>query len=249
MKQTLLFSDVHLKVTEAARERREAFVRFLRNIDPERFDRVICLGDLFDFWFEYRHVVFSGYFEVLRAFRDLHEAGVELHLVCGNHDFWGGRFLREDLGFHIHPDSVVLDFRGRRAHLVHGDGVCPDDHLYRVYKRIARNPLVVGAFRLIHPDWAMAIARAVSGGSRSLQKDYDPMTGPQAVALRAYGADLIARGSADIVICGHAHAPTVEALEGGVYVNTGDWVGHRSHVVFDGEDFHLFTGAEAPGQP
>ena len=225
-------------------------MRFLRGVSPDAFDRVICLGDLFDFWFEYRHVVFSGYFETLRAFKDLRDAGVELHLVCGNHDFWGGRFLRDDLGFHIHPDSVLLNLGGRRVHLVHGDGVCPDDKLYRVYKRIARNPLVVGAFRLIHPDWAMSIARAVSHGSRSRQQNFDPATGPQAVALRGHATHLLTEGVADVVLCGHAHAPTREEIETergtGLYLNTGDWLEHRSHVVWDGSDFHLRTDADLP---
>ncbi len=250
LKKTLLFSDVHLKVTDAARSHREAFVSFLRAISPDAYDRIICLGDLFDFWFEYRHVIFSGYFEVLRAFRDLGEAGGELHLVCGNHDFWGGRFLREELGFHIHPDSVLLDFGGRRTHLVHGDGVCPSDHFYRVYKRIARNPFVVEVFRLVHPDWAMAIARAVSHGSRSLQQNGDPAAGPQARALRDYAEQILVAGKADVVLCGHAHAPSREEIETphgtGLYLNTGDWMVHRSHVVWDGRDFHLMLAGERP---
>jgi len=242
--KTLIFSDVHLKVTPGDLPRQLEFAAFLRQFRPPEFQRVICLGDLFDFWFEYRHVIFSGYFEVLRAFAELRDAGVELHLVCGNHDFWAGRFLREQLGFHIHQQAVVLPFGTRRVYLLHGDGVNPTDRGYRIYKRFARNPLVIGAFRLLHPDWAMRLAQGVSHGSRSMLQEANPAEGAEALALQDHAREILARGEADVVMCGHAHAP-VEARfptpKGeGVYFNTGDWLHHRTHVVWDGEEFVLF---------
>ncbi len=247
MKKTLIFSDVHLKVTEAGLPHQRDFVRFLRGIRPEEFDRVICLGDLFDFWFEYRHVLFSGHFEVLRVFAELHEAGVELHLVCGNHDFWAGRFLREQLGFQIHQDGAELLFDGKKALLAHGDGLNQRDYPYRVYKRIARNRLVIALFRCLHPDLAMGLARVVSHSSRTLTRTEDTATGSEAKALRAFARGVLERGEADVVLCGHAHAPTLEEYDTprgkGVYINSGDWLQHRTHVVWDGERFQLH-GAE-----
>lgn len=241
--KTLIVSDAHLKVAEP--ERTREFARFLRAFNPAEFRRVICLGDLFDFWFEYRHVVFSDYFEVLRAFADMHDAGVELHLVCGNHDFWAGRFLREALGIQIHLEADV-PFGDRRARLIHGDGINPNDWKYRLYKRIARNPFVVWAFRLIHPDWAMSIARAVSHGSRTLYGNEDPAQGPEARSLREYARRVLERGEAQIVLCGHSHAATIEEFptpQGmGVYVNPGDWLHRRAYAVWDGEKFHLREG-------
>lgn len=240
---TLIFSDVHLRVTEPGRTRE--FAAFLRAIDTHQFRRVICLGDLFDFWFEYRHVIFSDYFEVLRAFAELRDAGVALHLICGNHDFWAGRFLRESLGFHIHLETE-LPFGDKRARLVHGDGINPNDWKYRFYKRIARNPFVVWAFRQLHPDWAMALARAVSHGSRTLYKVVDPANGPEAQSLREYACGVLARGKADIVICGHAHAATLEEHPTpggtGLYLNPGDWLENRAFAVWDGESFRLRQG-------
>lgn len=246
VKKTLLFSDVHLKTTVADQPHQKAFLDFLRNIDPEVFDRVICLGDLFDFWFEYSHAVFSGYFPILRAFAGLRDAGVELHLVCGNHDFWAGRFLETELGFNIHRTSVVLPFGEKRAHLVHGDGLNPRDKAYRLYKRFARNPLAIHAFRLIHPDWAMALARLASSHSRRLTHVADTAQGPEAQALKAYAREVLGRGEAEVVLCGHAHAPVREEFPMpngmGLYLNTGDWLIHRSHVVWDGE-FNLILGS------
>lgn len=246
MKKTLIFADVHLQT--AAPERTREFARWLRGFPADTFDRVICVGDLFDFWFEYKHVIFSDYFEVLRAFADLRDAGVELHLVCGNHDFWAGRFLRGTLGFNIHLE-VDLPFGGRTARFVHGDGINPADWKYRLYKRIARNRFVVWCFRQLHPDWAMAIARGVSHGSRTLYKVENPWAGPEAQALRAYAGGVIARGEADIVCCGHSHAAVKESLPAptgtGLFLNPGDWLERRAYIVWDGDDFHLHQTEEA----
>jgi len=240
--KTLIFSDVHLKVHDEDRERHQEFVAFLRSFDPQEFTRIICLGDLFDFWFEYNHVIFSGYFDVLRAFADLHEQGVELHLICGNHDFWAGRFLRE-IGFEVHPDTAKLPFGSGEALFCHGDGINPADTRYRLYKRVARNPFVVWAFRQIHPDWAMKIAQGVSHGSRTFLGQDDPTDGPEARALSAFARETLAQGEVHAVFCGHAHAPIVEEhptpTGTGHYFNTGDWLQHRSHVIWDGESFSL----------
>lgn len=240
LRKTLIVSDAHLKAAEP--ERTRAFAAFLRRTATPEFDRVICLGDLFDFWFEYRHVVFSDYFPVLRAFADLRDAGLELHLVCGNHDFWAGRFLEEVLGFHIHL-VTELAFGDKRARLIHGDGINPKDWKYRAYKRVARNPFVVWAFRQLHPDWAMGLARAVSHSSRTLYKVADPWAGPEAASLREYARGVLARGEADIVMCGHAHAATLEEhptpTGTGLYLNPGDWFERRAYAVWDGAAFHL----------
>jgi UDP-2,3-diacylglucosamine hydrolase len=244
VKKTLLFSDVHLKVHPADRSRLAGFRDFLRGIEPGEFDRIICLGDLFDFWFEYRHVIFSGYFEVLRVFAELRDAGIAIHLVAGNHDFWAGRFLSDELGFIIHPDQARLPFGDREAMLVHGDGINPEDRAYRLYKRIARNPLVINLFRLIHPDLAMAIARGVSHSSRTMLGVEEPAHGPEAKAQDAWARNAIAKGVAPLILCGHAHAPCIREYPApgggtGLYINPGDWLHHRSHVVWDGENFHL----------
>ena len=100
--KTLIFADVHLEVGPSGEKTLREFTEFLRQIDPEEFECTVILGDLFDFWFEYKHVVFSAYFDVLRAFADLHERGMAFHLICGNHDFWAGKFLEQRLGFTIH---------------------------------------------------------------------------------------------------------------------------------------------------
>ncbi len=252
--KTLVFSDVHLKVPPDGEEVRRVFLRFLRGIDPTSVERLVVLGDLFDFWFEYRHVIFSGYFDVLRCFADLRDKGVRLYFVCGNHDLWAGRFLREQLGFEIARDRLVLSLGNHKAIFLHGDGVNPRDIGYRVYKRIATLPIVIGAFRLLHPDWAMGIARWVSHGSRTLFQPEDISKGPEVEPIRTLARTLIIEGEADWVFCGHSHYPVIETFPGpsgpGTYVNTGDWLYHRSYVEYsDGAVTLRYFDSTAPIEP
>ena len=244
--KTVVFSDVHLQPDQPPAEGR-VFTGFLYGLCAGGVERVVILGDLFDFWFEYRHAIFSGYFEVLRALAALRDGGVEVHLVCGNHDFWSGRFLEETLGMRVYREPARMDFGGRQALLVHGDGENPRDRAYRVYKRIARAKPVIGLFRLLHPDFAMGLARCVSGTSRRLARVEDPAKGAEAAALREFAAKTLAAGPFDIVMAGHAHAPAIEEIATargrGLYINTGDWLYHRSYVEWDGEDFRLLYSA------
>jgi len=249
--KTAVFSDVHLDpgtgIASPAPQHQE-FIRFLHDLAGQGVRRVMVMGDLFDFWFEYKHVVFSGYFNVLRAFAELREQGIELHLVCGNHDFWAGRFLENDLGFRIHREPVTLAFGGRKALLAHGDGLNNKDWGYRLYKRFARAKPVIAGFSLIHPDMAMAIASRVSRTSRRMLIQEDPAKGAEALALREFAKKTLAEGQADIVMCGHAHAPAREEHPtprgAGLYLNTGDWMYHRSYVMWNGEDFELVIGRQ-----
>ncbi len=246
--KTIIVGDVHLKVQSNGAADRAEFAAFLRAIDPSVYGRVVLLGDLFDFWFEYRHVIFSGYFDVLRALAELRDAGVELHLVCGNHDFWAGRFLHDELSMEVHADSYTVRENGLSVLFVHGDGVNPADWIYRAYKKFARWRVAVFLFRLIHPDLAMGIARFVSGASRaSKSEDFDNR--PEVEAVREHGRRLLERGEADVVVSGHTHEPDEASWEFGDgrmgrYLNTGDWMRDRRYLVWDEEEFVPLSAAK-----
>jgi UDP-2,3-diacylglucosamine hydrolase len=238
---TLIFADVHLKTTPDGEAESRAFSQFLRTINDGRYARIVVLGDLFDFWFEYRHVIFSGYFDVLRAFAELHDNGVELHLVSGNHDFWVGKFLNQSLGFHLHQEPYLCEDGDLHVLFAHGDGLNPRDLAYRVYKRFARARPVIRLFRLLHPDWAMAIAMRISRGSRALRTPDQPGDNQERPALHAFAKKSLAQGNADVIVCGHTHFPeraTYPTPRGdGLYLNTGDWMNHRSYVEWQGREF------------
>jgi len=239
--KTLVIADVHLKVNDQGKQTLTEFVRFLNSIDTDEVETIVFLGDLFDFWFEYKHIVFSGYFDVLRALAHLRDRGVKLHLVVGNHDFWGGRFLENDLSIEIHRTDYACEMNGRRVYFIHGDGINPEDRLYRIYKTFARSRIVICLFSLIHPDWAMSIAQGISHGSRTLRAPDDPSESKEVHALRRFGERTLESGKADIVICGHSHYP--EEVEfptpngTGLYINSGDWLEKRTYLEWSGEIF------------
>ncbi len=240
--KTLIFADVHLEVGPSGEKTLKEFAEFLRQIDPDDFDCAIILGDLFDFWFEYRHVIFSAYFDVLRAFADLHERGMAFHLVCGNHDFWAGKFLEQHLGFEIHRDRYACVLGDKRVLFVHGDGTNPSDYGYRAFKYVARAAWAVRLFRILHPDWAMALAQRVSHSSRRLLSPDEPRESREVEAMRKFAEKLLADGEADVVLCGHTHHPVEEEFPTphgkGTYINTGDWMHHRTYLEWDGQGFH-----------
>jgi UDP-2,3-diacylglucosamine hydrolase len=243
---TLIFADVHLKVDPANRATLDEFTAFLRSVDPAHVRRVIIVGDLFDFWFEYKHAVFSGYFDVLHALARLRDAGVDMHLICGNHDFWAGRFFDERLGVRVHPDAYECELDGRRALFVHGDGVNPADKAYRTYKRFARWWVPVRLFSLLHPDWAMAIAQRVSHASRSRQDVAGAARLAEVEASRAFARAQIESGRADLVVCGHTHVAAYEEIRSprgtGIYVNTGGWREDKAYWLWDGKTLRRYVG-------
>ncbi len=251
--KTLIFADVHLKVDPANRAALDEFTAFIRSIDPADIGRIVIVGDLFDFWFEYKHAVFSGYFDVLRALAALRDAGVEMHLICGNHDFWAGRFFEEQLGVHVHPDKYLCELDGRRALFVHGDGVNPADKGYREYKKFARWWVPVKLFGLVHPDWAMALAQRISHASRSRQDVHGQARQVEVEASRAFAKEQIETGRADIVVCGHTHVPAYEEFTSprgtGIYMNTGGWQEEKAYWLWDGASLRRFRGLVRERRP
>src|SRR5690606_22374680 len=152
-------SDVHLGAVPDSTE--HAFVAFLRHVG-EHGAALLLNGDLFDFWFEYGTVIPGRHFRVLAALADLVDAGIPVTLVGGNHDAWGGRFLREEVGVVFHDGLLRTELAGKPALVAHGDGLGRGDLGYRVLKRVLRSRAAILAFRALHPELGVRLARAVS---------------------------------------------------------------------------------------
>jgi len=238
------FSDAHLGIgaSESDREKEQQIVAFLDMVARDGRELFI-VGDLFDYWFEYRSVVPRGYVRLLGKLAALVDAGIAVTYLAGNHDFWMRGYLREELGIAIHGEPIERTLAGKRFYICHGDGLDPTDRGYRFLKRVFRNKVNIGLFSLLHPDLATAIARWSSQTSRKHTQDKPR----EEKSLLEFAAQRIREGC-HVVIMGHSHVPTLTPVNGGTYVNLGDWIRHCSYAVFDGKatTLHHWNAQRAP---
>ena len=231
-------SDVHLFPEPETHPGRERFLSFLEYLhDSEDSGELWILGDLFDFWFEYRSVIPTGYGKCLSVLRKLSDKGWKVHFLPGNHDFWVGKHFREATGAIIHfDDYLVRDMNGKQVLLAHGDGLGSGDIGYRLIKPILRSVISGFLFSLIHPDLGTFLARKFSDTSRRiLRRDLDSI--PKGLSEWVNGK--FDDGVADIIITGHSHIDTVSRSGKGVYVSLGDWLTRFTYC-------RLKDGAENP---
>ena len=225
-----IVSDTHLGAVPAATER--AFLQFLRSIAPDARSLLIN-GDLFDFWFEWGDVIPSRHYRVLAAIADLVDAGIPVTMIGGNHDAWGGKFLNEQVGIRHHNGVIRMTYAGKPALVAHGDGLGKGDVKYRMLKRVLRSKPAVWGFRILHPEIGMRIATGVSSTDDKLHHDHSSET--RSDFLKDWARYQFAQDH-DLgwVICGHSHVPVLmEVRPGQTYVNSGDWVKHRTYVTID----------------
>jgi UDP-2,3-diacylglucosamine hydrolase len=231
-----VFSDAHLGCSSPDKEAEKlSKIRSLVKLVEQDGDRLVILGDLFDFWFEYKYVIPKAYHGVLFLLNDLVDRGIQVDYVSGNHDFWMGDFFDKYLGVHVHRDSFALDYQGRKLLMIHGDGLAPADKGYRILKRILRNRFNIWLYRKLPPDWAYPLARWVSGNSRDYTSRRDHVF---AADYEAYARKQVENGY-DAVIIGHLHIPIITRFERGVYINSGDFITHFSYVRCDASDIAL----------
>jgi UDP-2,3-diacylglucosamine hydrolase len=239
-------SDAHLGASPPEME--AAFHRWLE-FAGERAGLVFINGDLFDFWFEYGTVIPRGHTRTLGLLARIVDAGIPVHLMGGNHDWWGGRYLTEEIGVTFHQGPVRMTLAGHRCLLAHGDGLGRGDLGYRLLRLILRGRVTRFAFRWLHPDLGAIIARRVSRTETRLP-DGHPRILARSKALEGWARDAILEDdSLDAVCLGHTHLPRrVEVAPGRWYVNSGDWVNHGTWAVLEpgtAPRLETWDGAEA----
>ena len=232
----LFFSDAHFGAHGPSQEA-DKRIRFLsllayaRSIGAE----VFFLGDLFDFWFEYRHWIPRYGLEILAAIGDFTRSGGTFHLVIGNHDGWAEDYFQKELGIEVHRGDETFVRQGLRLYLSHGDGKAPSDRGYRILRRVIRARWAIRLYRLWPADWAYRTARFFSGQSRELTGRRPPKF------LEEYdrvAADLLESGF-DAVLMGHLHQGWVRKIGNGWWINTGEFFDAFHCVELSQGEFRL----------
>ena len=241
---TLIVSDAHLGA--APLEHEDAFRRFLAQAADRTRDLVIN-GDLFDFWFEYGTVIQRRHFPVLHILRDLVESGVRIRLVAGNHDFWGGSFLADEIGIELIDGPIRTTLGCRTAILAHGDGLGSGDWGYKFLKSVIRSRVARSGFRWLHPDLSAGITRLVSRTESRHGGTPDAESLGRASRLHTWSAEQFhASPDIDLVVLGHCHVPEIrELVPGRFYLNPGDWVQHCSWAEVEPDRMRVLRLPEA----
>lgn len=234
-KPIVFVSDAHLGAAVGRPDREERLIELVRSLRGSAA-ALFLVGDLFDFWFEYRHAVPKGTFRIARALADLVDAGVPTVYFGGNHDFWVGSYLQRELGLSVFQEPVVLRLHGRLVYVAHGDGLGPGDHGYKVLKRILRSRWAIAAYRAVHPDLGIPFARRVSGYSRTHTETREVTLGR---VLREVARPLL-HGEVTAVVMGHVHEAAHYAGDGRDFVLLGDWLDNMTHARLEGGRFALY---------
>ncbi len=212
-----LFSDAHIGAAPAEVER--SLLSFLRGL-PNDAKSVVINGDLFDFWFEWKHVVPRTGVRVLGEIARIVDSGIPVLWIAGNHDCWGGDVLRDDIGAQYHLGPWRGELGGWDTLVEHGDGLREkEDRPYRRLRAVLRHPLCVKAFRWIHPDWGTWLARRSSHTSRNM-RPRDGGDGLRQVAVERMSAV----DAPQLLVFGHSHVTTLERMGAGVFANPGAWM-------------------------
>lgn len=235
-------SDFHLGTPSyiASRERELRLVKWLDSIKADAAE-LFLMGDVFDFWFEYKTVVPKGYIRFLGKLAELADLGVKLYFFKGNHDMWMFDYFEKEFGATIITNELVIERNGRKFFLHHGDGLGPGDNFYKFLKKFFRSGFCQWLFARLHPNFGMGIANYWSTHSRiANQKWEDPKAGEQEWLVK-FCNDTLETQFYDYMIFGHRHLPLdIQLNEQSRYINLGEWVNYKySYAVFDGHTVNL----------
>lgn len=233
-------ADAHLGIgnVEEEKKKKRNLIAFLDKVKKEKADLIIA-GDLFDFYFEYQSVIPRKYFDILAKLKEIIQAGVNVWFVTGNHDFWVGPFLEEDIGMRVYRKILKFKFFNRKIFLAHGDGLGKFDLGHLLLQLFLRQPLNIFLFSLLHPNLAYALGRWVSKLSR--QKSSNRNFTLKGHPLKRFARNMWEKGF-DAVILGHIHYPYLEQKNGKVFAIIGDWIENFSYIRLskNGISLHYF---------
>ncbi len=236
-------SDIHLgsDVFEAPLEVERRFVRWLESIKNDA-KVLYLLGDIFDFWYEYKYVVPRGFTRFLGKISEMTDLGVEVHFFTGNHDIWVYDYLPKETGVIVHTRPFTTEINGKKFYLAHGDGLGDDSRSFRLIRSIFHNKVCQKLFGSIHPRWSFAFAHAWSKHSRKTGlANPAEYFGEEKEHLVLYSKQYVQQfPDTDYLIYGHRHILLDLMLSHrSRMMIIGDWLQYFSFAVFDGEDLFL----------
>lgn len=220
--------------------REKIFVKWLDSIKHDA-EVIFLLGDLFDFWFEYKTVVPKGFVRTLGKLAELRDSGIQIHFFVGNHDLWMHDYFEKELNIPVYHNPKEFEFNNKLFFIGHGDGKGPGDKGYKRMKKIFTNPFSKWLFRWLHPDIGVRVAQHLSVKNKLISGDEDKQfLGEEQEWLAQYSKRKLESKHFDYFIFGHRHLPMeIKVGENSTYYNLGDWINHYTYGVFDGDNFQL----------
>lgn len=248
-KKVFFLSDFHLGAPDhaASLEREKLIIKFLEEIRHEAAV-IFIVGDMFDFWYEYKKVVPRGHVRLLGKLAELTDAGIAIHFFVGNHDMWMKDYFQKELNIPVYFAPKDFEFNNRKFYIGHGDGLGPGDHGYKTLKKIFRNPVCQWLFGLLPPYLGIGLADYFSRKSRQATgSSEEKYLGDEKEWLLIYSREMLQHKLFDFFVFGHRHLPIDYRLnEKSRYINLGDWITFCTYAAFDGNEVVLrsYTGKE-----
>jgi UDP-2,3-diacylglucosamine hydrolase len=234
-------SDFHLGTpsNEASSKRERLIIKWLDTIKQDASE-LYLVGDVFDFWFEYRTVVPKGYIRFLGKLAELSDMGIKITFFKGNHDMWMFDYLKKELNARVISDELIIELNGKRLFIHHGDGLGPNDNSYKILKKIFRSRICQWLFSWLHPDIGIGIANLWSKSSRAAGEGKEQFLGDDKEWLAIFAREYVLKNDIDYFIFGHRHLPLDIVINPKcTYINLGEWIHYQTYAVFDGEKLSL----------
>lgn len=243
-KNVYFASDFHLGAPsyEESLIREKRIVAWLNEIEPTAKE-IFLVGDIFDFWFEYKHAIPKGFVRLQGKIAQLTDSGIPIHIFTGNHDMWIFDYIPKELGVTLYREPITRTFGNKKFYIGHGDGLGPGDHGYKFLKKVFASKFCQWCFARLHPNFGIWLANKSSKSSRAATaKDDEKFLGEENEWLAIYSKEILEKEHFDYFVFGHRHLPLeMKVGENSTYFNLGEWINYNTYLVFDGEKAELKT--------
>lgn len=237
-------SDFHLGAPnfEESLVREKRIVDWLNFIEPTAKE-IFLVGDIFDFWFEYKRAIPKGFVRLQGKIASLTDSGIPVHVFTGNHDMWMFDYLPKELGIQIYREPIRRTFNGKTFLIGHGDGLGPGDKGYKFLKKVFANKFCQWCFERLHPNFGIWLADRSSKSSRAAtSKSDEKFLGEENEWLAIYSKEVLEKEHIDYFVFGHRHLPLeLKVGENSTYFNLGEWINYNTYLLFDGTSAELKT--------